>query len=794
MKRLWLASAFLLIGMLALGATDVDWEQISAKYFSVANTDGMQVTRVNPAGLAYGRAGGFGYQAMYDKEGFLRDYTLYFNSDNLGYSYRRSEGTDYHRLSSAAEVFNNFYLGSHWDWVEDHFADGSAGFSMLYRPIDWVSVGGTAQILNNSEEHVYRAGLGLRPLIDRVTLTADIVYTDDEWSDPIYGIQVEPVNGLYMGASYESDSETVGLSIALSADNSQVGTIGYTNDDNKFVNGEMFVHLSDRQYRKPCIMFFKKKYYDWNMRGEVVEREAVSNFGMIRIIDDEQIRLVKMIDKIRTLRDDEHVDGLLIRSSNLSANFANYYELREELLRFKDAGKEIVFYFDSISNSHYAFAASVADRIYMNPVGEVDLRGLSMSMPYLKDLLAALGIEVINFQSHEYKTAGNMFSENGMTEAEREALTTVLDGIYDEFVAMIESGRGGKLSADARKLIDQGPYRADQAFDLGLIDGIIYNDEILETLADNAMFYPRYTSKPMPVEWAMDSEKNVALIYAVGDIHTGSGKPGKSIGSDTMCKAIREARKNPMIKGLIVRVNSGGGSALASDMIAREIKLFKETGRPVIFSFGAVAGSGGYYIAVYGDEIIADPMTITGSIGVMGVIPNIEELLKKIKVNIDTIRRGEHADIGSLTRKMTDEEKDKLNDTIGYYYDVFVKHVADGRGMTVEEVHAIAQGRIWTGRQALENGLVDDLGGLHTAFEHMMERLGVKKLNLIEYPADKGGLTVKTDTDLLSSVGIKTQLPLPDEMTQLIEKTERYMKMSDNGVLYLMPFDVESIE
>ncbi len=792
MKKMWFVSAFLLIGMLTLGATDIDWAQISTKYFSVANTDGLQATWVNPAGLAYGRASGLGYQAKYDSTGFIRDYSLYFNSDNLGYSYRRSEGSNFHRLASAAELFNNFYLGTHWDWVDDHFAHGSAGFSLLYRPIDYVSVGGTMQLLNNSKEHVYRAGLGLRPLIDRVTLTADIEYTDEEWSDPIYGIQIEPINGLYLGATYESDSETFALSLALSADKSQVGTVNYLDDDNEFASGEVFVHLSERQFRKPCIMFHKKKYYDWDMSGEVVEREEVSNFGMIHFVDDEQVRLENMIDKIRKLREDEHVDGLLIRSSNLSASFANYYELREELLRFKDAGKEIVFYFDSISNSHYAFAASVADRIYMNPVGEVDLRGLSISMPYLKDLLEALGIEVINFQSHAYKTAGNMFSENGMTDAEREALTTVLDGIYDEFVSMIESGRGDKLNTNARELIDQGPYRADQAFDLGLIDGIIYNDEILETLADNAMFYPRYTSDPMPVEWAKDSVKDVAIIYAVGDIHTGKGKPGKSIGSDTMCKAIRAARKNPMISGLIVRVNSGGGSALASDMIAREIKLFKETGRPVIFSFGAVAGSGGYYIAVYGDEIIADPMTITGSIGVMGIIPNIEELLDKIKVNIDTIRRGEHADIGSLTRKMTDEEKAKLNDTIGYYYDVFVKHVANGRGMTIEEVHAIAQGRIWTGRQALANGLVDDLGGLHTAFEHMMDRLHVKRLNLIEYPQYKQGLTVKTDTDILSSVGIGAQLP--DEMTEWIEKTERYLEMSDNGILYLMPYEVGNLE
>ncbi len=792
MKRLWLALAFMLAAVVVLGATDVTWGQISARFQPVATTDGMHAIDVNPSALAFGRASGLGYQARYDSTGFIRDYSLYFNTDNLGYSFRRSEKTNYHRLASSSELFNNFYLGTHWDWVDDHFAHGAVGFSMLYRPIDWVSVGGTAEILNDTKEHVYRAGLGLRPLIDRVTLTADIEYTDEEWGDPIFGVQVEPINGMYLGASYDSDSETYGLSLALSADRTQIGTVNYIDDDNEFTDGAMFVHLSDLQFRSPCVMFNKKKFYDWKMSGEVVEREEVSEFGMLRFMDKDQIRLTHMINKIRKLREDEHIDGILIRSSNLSVNFANSYELREEFLKFKETGKEIVFYFDTVSNSQYVFAASIADRIYMNPIGDVELRGLAISMPYVHDLLESLGIEVVNFQSHAYKTAGNIFSENAMTGPEREALTTVLDGMYDEFVKMIEFGRGDKLTKSARELIDGGPYLANQALELGLIDGVIYDDEIKDTLGKNAMIMPRYISDPMPIDWAQDREKDVAIIYAVGDIHTGKGDPGKSIGSDTMCKAIRAARKNPMISGLIVRVNSGGGSALASDMIAREIKLFKETDRPVIFSFGSVAGSGGYYIAVYGDEIIADPMTITGSIGVMGIVPNIEGLLDKIKVNYETIRRGEHADIGSIARPMTDDEKQKYNEMIEHMYDVFVGHVAEGRGMSVEDVHAVAQGRIWTGRQALERGLVDELGGLNTAIEHMMDRLNVKKLNLIEYPQYKQGITVEADLGMLSSMGLQSKLP--KEMNMLIDKADRYMRMSDDGILYLMPYEVQTNE
>ncbi len=792
MSKMIIILVIVLGAAISLGATEVNWEQISAKYFSVATTDGIHATRVNPAGLAYGRAGGFGYQASYDDEDFVRDYTLFFNTDNLGYSYRRSEKTNYHRLASASELFNNFYLGTHWDWIDDHFAHGSVGFSMLYRPIDWVSVGGTAQILNDSDENVYRAGLGIRPLIDRVTLTGDIEYTDDEWGDPIYGIQVEPINGLYLGASYETEDETFALSIAFSADKSQIGSVNYLNDDNKISNGEMFIHISDKQFRSPCVMFHKKKYYDWKMSGEIVEREKYSEFGFIRFQNEGQIRLLSMIDKIRKLKKDDRIDGILIRSSNLQGNFANYYELHKEFQSFKATGKEIVFYLDSIPNSQYVFAASIADRIYMNPVGDVELKGLAISMPYVHDLLEKLGVEVVNFQSHEYKTAGNIFSENHMTEAERVALTHVLDGMFDEFVAMIEEGRADKLTQDVRTIIDEGPYRADEALELGLIDGLIYEDQILETLGKNAMFMPTYYSDPMPIEWAQDASKNIAMIYAIGDIHSGEGQPGKSIGSTSMAKAIRDARKNPMIDGMIVRVNSGGGSALASDIIAREIKLFKETGRPVIFSFGAVAGSGGYYIAVYGDEIIADPMTITGSIGVMGIAPNIQELLGKIDVNYETIRRGEHADIGSLMRSMTDSEKQKYNESIEHFYDVFIGHVAEGRGMTKEEVHAIAQGRIWTGRQALENGLVDDLGGLETAFEHMMTRLNVKKLNLIEFPKHKEGMTIHTDMDMLSSIGLMNQLP--EEIDQLVERTERYKEMSDNGILFLMPIEVNDLK
>ena len=244
----------------------------------------------------------------------------------------------------------------------------------------------------------------------------------------------------------------------------------------------------------------------------------------------------------------------------------------------------------------------------------------------------------------------------------------------------------------------------------------------------------------------------IALIYAVGNIHSGEGVPGKSIGSVTTAKAIKQAREDRRVKGIIIRVDSGGGSALASDVIGREVELCKtgKNKKPVIVSMGGVAASGGYYIAAKADKIIAQPSTITGSIGVIGIYPVFERLYEKIHVNWDTVKRGKNADLGSTHRQPTAKEKKIGEESIQHFYDRFITLVAEGRNMSKDEVHKIAQGRVWTGKQAFEHGLVDALGGMDLAVKEMKKMADLKhEVKLVEFEGD--------NTDKSISIGVKAK-------------------------------------
>jgi protease-4 len=308
----------------------------------------------------------------------------------------------------------------------------------------------------------------------------------------------------------------------------------------------------------------------------------------------------------------------------------------------------------------------------------------------------------------------------------------------------------------------------------------------------NAKLSDMDISQLIKYEWSEDKKSKVALIYAVGAIHMGKGQSGRTIGSKTLSKAIRIARKDPTVKGIILRVNSGGGSALASDIIAREVWLTTHgrNKKPFVVSMGGAAASGGYYISAYADKIVAQPTTITGSIGVIGMIPNFEKLFEKIHVNWSTVKKGEQADIYSINRKMTDVEYNKIKSSIEGTYEEFLKVVAEGRSMSRDEVHAIAQGRIWSGEQALANGLVDELGGIEKAKEIMAEMLNCKHLRTVEYSTSESMIEINSviDTKLQSKL-----LPVNSELSKQALDLVKTIQLFDNEkTLYWLPWDIST--
>ncbi|MDD2331533.1 MAG: signal peptide peptidase SppA, partial [Candidatus Cloacimonetes bacterium] len=388
-------------------------------------------------------------------------------------------------------------------------------------------------------------------------------------------------------------------------------------------------------------------------------------------------------------------------------------------------------------------------------------------------------------------------SEPEMTDAERLVYDSLLSDFYAGIIEQIGSGRGERLLKPVAQLVDEGPYWiAQDALDAGLVDKLIYLDELEEQLKiDFGYGRDMATLKDYKdYNWSRPKEHQIAVIYAQGNIVGGKGLPGKQIAAETTVDLIRKARNNPMYKGIILRVDSGGGSAFASDVILRELELAKtKNKKPVVVSMAGAAASGGYYIACKADKIVAEPGTITGSIGVVGIIPNAEKMFKKIKINWSTVKKGMRSDIGSMTRAMKDDEKAMVSKMIKNTYDDFISHVAEGRELEIEAVHKIAQGRVWTGSQAKDLGLVDELGGMETAKGIITSLANIKgKVSLIDATSSHKGIQITMDDE---GFGIFAPLgALKDISSEYVQLYEFWKNYEDDPILMLSPLTGENIE
>ncbi len=772
-------------------------------YTSIAATDNFMAAKINPAAMGFGNSSGLAFLGNYDKDGFYEDwYSVFINFDNSAFIIDKDGKNNYYKIALASEKTNlskNLYSGFGWDWKNEYFKKGSFSASLLYRPYDFLSVGAVANEAFKPETS-FDLGIAVRPIIfskkfsDRVTFSADTNYDykDSDWKKPVVGIQTELVNGIQLGGAYDMESETFSANFGITFENLGIGSLIDADKDKEFTHGRYYVNISEKSFRS-FIGKDKNYFVDYKLQGNILEKRQGRKFGPITVYMGKEKTLSRIIEDIKKYKEDENVTGLVFKSGNISASFAKIAELKNALLDFKTSGKYIVFYYEMITGANYTLAASVADEIYLNPLGMIDLKGLSVSVPYIKNLLDTLGVDVVNFRSHDYKTAGNMLSEEHMTEAERETYEYLLEGIYEEMTKMIVQGRGDKLTKSIDEIIDNGPYwKAEESKDLGLIDEIIFEDELEDAIKEKyaaKKIVDKYRKSTMRYDWSKEQKDKVALIYAIGNIHSGNGVAGKSIGSETTAKLIKKARKDKRIKGIIIRVDSGGGSALASDIIAREVELCKtgKNKKPVIISMSGVAASGGYYIATLADEIIAQPATITGSIGVVGIFPCLERLYSKILINWDTVKKGERADFGKINRKMTEDEKQMVRKGIKHFYDRFIGIVARGRNMDEDDVHKIAQGRVWTGKQAFDRGLVDALGGMDIAVSEMKKLAHLKReVELIEFEQDKSSLTLNL------GVGTKsTSSRIPEGLRSIYELGEKLLQVEDDNIQMILPLKPE---
>ena len=479
-----------------------------------------------------------------------------------------------------------------------------------------------------------------------------------------------------------------------------------------------------------------------DLNGVLSERVEENPFQSIMGDDMQSIGLDDLLSAIQKAKDNENIKGIYLQPANFSASFASLEEIRQALLQFKESGKFIVAYADQYTQGMY-YLASVADKLIVNPQGSIGWHGLASETIFFKDLLKKAGIDMQVFKVGTYKSAVEPFIATEMSDANREQITAFLTSIWGRLLEDISASRNipvEKLNEYADSYMDL--KQADEYIACGLADTLLYKDGVLNYLKQKTGRAADESLRTLSLEDMKNVKRNVpldksgniiAVYYAFGGIDD-TTSPEEGINSEKVITDLRKLREDETIKAVVLRVNSPGGSAYGSEQIWNEVVKMKET-KPVIVSMGDYAASGGYYISCAADYIVADPTTLTGSIGIFGMIPNFENLMTdKLGLHFDVVKTNSHADMGSLSRPFNASEKEIMQNYINNGYKLFVKRCADGRGMSVEAIEKIAEGRVWTGEAAKELGLVDELGGLDKALEIAAQKANVEAYSVINYP------------------------------------------------------------
>ena len=490
----------------------------------------------------------------------------------------------------------------------------------------------------------------------------------------------------------------------------------------------------------------EKHFLKIDLSKEVVERTSTNPFSSLdpmNIDASQQLSLKIILDNIEKAKTDENIVGIYINSPIVNAGMSKAEEIRNKLLEFKETKKPIVAYNEVYAMKSY-YLSSVADRLYINPMGIIDHKGMSATLMFFKGLLEKLNIDLQIFRLGKFKSAIEPFTLEKMSDSNRKQLKLLLKSVNNNIIDSIASQRGIskiKIHKDANQLKLSS---AEICLEENYVDGILYEDQVKDTLKmllgkDKLKIISINKYSNVKTKKKEISRNKIAIVYANGGINSGKGDEN-SIGSITTSKAIEKARKDEKVKAIVLRINSGGGSALASDVIWRETVLAKNE-KPLVVSFGDVAASGGYYIACAADKIFASPTSITGSIGVFGMIPNMNEFYKSnFGITFDTVKTNNSADMG-IYRKLTSFEKQKIQQGIEDVYKTFISRVSEGRGISTKQVDNIGQGRVWSGYDAKKIGLIDEFGGLEKAIESAAALAEIEDYRTISLPKQKDPFT-----------------------------------------------------
>ena len=535
-----------------------------------------------------------------------------------------------------------------------------------------------------------------------------------------------------------------------------------------------------------------------NLNYDIPERTTEDNLTTslmnFRNSNSDMAGMNDIIANIDEAKNDPNISGIFLELSSVGTSTANIEEIRSHIVNFRESGKFVITYSETMAQNAY-YLATAGDEIYINPDGMLDIHGMASQVMFYKNLLDKLDIEIqiIRGPNNKFKSAVEPFFLDKMSDANREQMSKLLNTIWFKIVSDINASRGISIQkinelADNLSLT----FDAKVALEEGFVDGLAYRDEIIARIKDlanieksgkiNVLTNSQYANVRPKSKTKSDK---IAVIYANGQIIDGEGDDS-TIGSTTLSKAIREARENKKVKAIVMRVNSPGGSALASEVIRREVELAKAE-KPFIISMGNYAASGGYWISTEGDRIFADPTTLTGSIGVFGTFPNAKKFLNEtVGLTFDVVKTNENADFGRINEPLTPYQKAMLQKYVGNTYNDFTSLVARTRGLRQSYVDSIGQGRVWAGADAIELGLVDELGGIDKAIEYAAKQADLKDYSIKNYPKQKNLMESLLNSNIhepYTKSLIKRKL---GNNYTYFETVENISKV--NGVQALMPF------
>ncbi len=795
-------------------------ERPELPFRSLAGEDGVHVLFSNPALMNFDRDAG--YALYYDSSGAgaLNGLTVATTGSGVGagIGYRQVPGATeagtapgWWTVSSGASVrlTETISFGSTFNWQlpdggDDNFVSWDLGLG--WRPAPFIGLGGVVQNLGSPAPELgvntrYGAGVAVRPAGDTVTFGVDWI-ADAPPASPLQqrlqaSVRLKPARGVWVRLFADEALDdladvNVGGALELRFADLGVGVTARTNVQDASgalgLGGYVQSIPQDDQLfraRRQVATFELDGSYPYNPQGGLFSAPPEGYLTLLR--------------RMRDAAQDPQVRGLLVEIEAAPFSMAQVEEIRAVLKLARQNGKPVVAYLDGEASNTGYLLATACDKVYLHPAGQLDLVGLGAETMFLRGALELVGVEAQYAKRGQYKSAPETFTESRSTDPARFEMNELLDDLYTGLVEGIAVGRG-KSPDEIRALVDKGPFTSDEALKNGLVDGLVYPDELREEL-DGA--FPEgfsrdedYGTSPDTSGW--EPQRAVAVVVVDGVIASGESSPGgllggEATGSETIVRALDQARRTDAIKAVVLRVDSPGGSAFASDEIWRAVKRVRDEGKPVIVSMGGYAASGGYYVAAGADAIYALPSTVTGSIGVYGGKYSARGLFEKLDIHTEQYDRGRNAGMYSMSRPFDDVEFAALDRMIEDTYRQFKVKVQDGRQLAPERVEEIAQGRVWSGRDAKEQGLVDEHGGFFEAIDHARVEAGMRldaPYTLVTFDpwsggGDLGARVVHAKAQIARALQPKVEVPTE------VRAFWTYAALEGDHVFALLPYRLE---